>query len=352
MEQTINNIKQQLAEAIDQKQALKIVGGDSKSFLGRVINGSPLCMAEYSGIIKYEPTELFITVKAGTLLSEINSALAAQGQMLAFEPAEINANTTIGGVVATGLSGPRRAYSGAVRDYVLGIRCINGLGKELRFGGEVMKNVAGYDLSRLMTGAYGTLGIILEVSLKVVPMPEFEMTYCIDMTLEKALEKMRDLSVKATPVSATCYDGKQLFIRLSGNKSTIAESAKRLGFDEYAQGDSFWRELRDYKASIFNTDKPIWRLSVPNTSTLELNDDTFLIEWGGGLYWLHSEREPKDIYDLASRAGGHAMLFNGGDRTKEIFQPLEEGLFNLHKGLKKAFDPYSILNPEKMYAMF
>ena len=350
MEQKIITIKEQVSDAIEQEKPLKIVGGNSKEFLGRNIAGTPIEMAEYTGVISYEPTELFITVRAGTLLSDIKQALVEHGQMLPFEPAEVTEKSTIGGVIASGLSGPRRPYTGSVRDFVLGVRCINGLGKDMSFGGQVIKNVAGYDLSRLMTGAYGTLGIIIEISLKVLPIPEFELTGYQAMSTLKALEMMHILSAKPIPLSATCYDGENLFIRLSGNEKVVKETLRVFDLEEYKNGDQFWNELRDFKSPIFNRGKTLWRLSVPSTSIINLEDVKYLIDWGGAQYWLASERSAKDIFAMARELGGSASLFRGGDRDGDVFQPLPDKLLKLHQELKHAFDPHRILNPGKMYA--
>jgi glycolate dehydrogenase FAD-binding subunit len=350
MKQKIDTIKEQVSEAIEQRKPLKIVGGNSKAFLGRNTAGTSVEMADYEGIISYEPTELYITARAGTLLSDIKKALAKHGQMLAFEPAEVTGKTTIGGVVATGLSGPRRPYAGSVRDYVLGVRCINGLGKDMSFGGQVMKNVAGYDLSRLMTGAFGTLGIIIDVTLKVLPIPDFELTGIQQMSIQKALDMMHQLSAKAIPVSASCYDGDLLHIRLSGNEKVVNETLSVFNLEEYNNGDYFWNELRDFKSPVFNSVKPVWRLSVPSTSDLKLDDDMYLIDWGGAQYWLASERPAKDVYAMARELNGSAFSFLNGDRNGDVFQPLSDELLKLHQGLKNAFDPHRILNPGKMYA--
>ncbi len=350
MKEQIDSIKERVLNAVEESKPLKIVGGNSKAFLGRATTGTLVDVSAYSGVINYEPTELYITARAGTLLSDINNALSENGQMLAFDPPNVTDKTTIGGVVATGLSGSRRPYSGSVRDYVLGIRCINGLGKDLSFGGQVMKNVAGYDLSRLMTGAFGTLGIILEVSLKVVPIPEIEITCSRSMTKENALGQMQGLSAQAIPISASCYDGGVLHVRLSGNENSVKATSKKIDLDKEEQYLNFWNELRDYKAPIFDTDINIWRISVPTTANPDIGDDPYLVDWGGGLYWLNSERPAKEIFDLAREAGGSAMLFRGTVLDQELFQPLSKGLLSLHKGLKKAFDPHGILNPGKMYA--
>jgi glycolate dehydrogenase FAD-binding subunit len=343
------SIKDQILSAIKQGQPLKVVGGNSKAFLGRDIAGAMLDMADYTGVISYEPTELYITAKAGTLLKDVKNILAEKGQMLAFEPPEFNEKTTIGGVIATGLSGPRRPYAGSARDFVLGVRCINGLGKEMSFGGQVMKNVAGYDLSRLLTGSFGTLGIILEVSLKVLPIPEFELTGCQAMSIQSALDMMHALSAKAVPVSGSCYDGQMLFVRFSGNESVVKESLKEFELEEYSNGIHFWNELRDFKLPFFHTDDPVWRLFVPSTADLDIEEDKYMVDWGGAQYWLISKRPANEIFTLAEEAGGSALLFRGGDRSGDIFQPLPDGIFKLHQELKQAFDPHKILNREKMY---
>ncbi len=350
MKEKINAIQDQLVDAIAQRSPLKITGGDSKSFLGRETIGSVVNMSTYSGIISYEPTELYITARAGTLLSEINQVLAEHRQMLAFEPPQINDKTTIGGVIATGLSGPRRPYSGSVRDHVLGIRCINGLGKDMTFGGQVMKNVAGYDLSRLMTGAFGTLGIILEISLSVMPQPAFEMTCRRQLSASVALAKMLELSRQAMPISASCYDGNELFIRLSGNKKVVKETSTIIAFDDYEQGPAFWNHLRDYKMPFFNSDTNIWRLSVPVTANLHCGQDPFIIEWGGSLYWLNSKRPAREMFNIAHKMGGSAMLLHGNVEGQDVFHPLTDAMLSLHKRLKNAFDPHGILNPGKLYA--
>ena len=350
MKEKVELIKEHVFNAIEQKKPLKIVGGNSKAFLGRATKGSLLDVSDYSGIINYEPTELFITARAGTLLSDINNTLFKYGQMLGFDPPNYNTRTTIGGVIATGLSGSRRPYSGSVRDSVLGVRCINGLGKDLSFGGQVIKNVAGYDLSRLMTGAFGTLGIILEVSIKVVPIPEAEMTCSRSMTKGNAIVKMLELSGQVISLSGSCYYGGVLYVRLSGNENSIMATKKKIGFDTDEQDVNLWDQLRDFKAPIFNSDKNIWRVSVPITTVPKIGDSQFVLDWGGGLYWLNSDRSAKEIFDMAEEVGGSAMLFRGYDQKQEVFQPLTNGLLSLHKGLKKAFDPHRILNPGKIYA--
>ena len=350
MEQQIQTLRERILDAIKSAKPLKILAGKSKSFYGRDIEGEPLDMTSYSGVISYEPTELFITARSGTPISLIKQTLADSGQMLAFEPPQINSNATIGGAIATGLSGPRRPYAGSVRDYVLGVRCMNGLGKDMSFGGQVMKNVAGYDLSRLMTGALGTLGVLLEISIKVLPLPEIESTCRKSMTARNAVLMMNELSGKSLPLSAACYDGKYLFLRLSGNKKVVTEALNTLDFDEYLNGEQWWQGLRDYTLPIFKSGKPLWRLSVPSTTQLDLHEEEFLIDWGGAQYWLTSDRPSQEIFNQTAEAGGSATLFRNGDHHAEVFQPLTDEIFKLHSGLKQSFDPHRILNPGKMFA--
>jgi glycolate dehydrogenase FAD-binding subunit len=345
----INTIKQQVLSAIEQNQPLKIVGGNSKAFLGREIVGEQLDMSSYTGVISYEPTELYITVKAGTLLSDVKQVLSEKNQMLPFEPPQVNEKTTIGGVISTGLSGPRRPYAGSVRDFVLGIHCINGSGQEMSFGGQVMKNVAGYDLSRLLTGSFGTLGVILEVTLKVLPVPEYELTGSKKITKHQALELKSKLSNQAIPVSATCYYDEMLYVRFSGNKNVVKDCLAVFELEEYENGNDVWSKLRDYKLPLFNSEKNVWRLSVPSLSNIEFGNDEFVIDWGGAQYWLASERPAKEIFAIAEEVYGSALLFHSSNKNDNVFQPLSDELFKLQQNLKQAFDPKRILNREKMY---
>jgi glycolate dehydrogenase FAD-binding subunit len=347
--QKIDILKEQVLTAINEANPLKIIGGNSKAFLGRQIEGTTIDMSDYSGVVSYEPTELYISVKAGTLLSDVKKVLSEQNQMLAFEPPQINEKTTIGGIVATGLSGPRRPYSGSVRDFVLGIKCINGLAKDLSFGGQVMKNVAGYDLSRLLTGSYGTLGIIHEVTFKVLPLPEFELTGSIAIDRLAALKLMSELSTKPNPVSAVSYDGENLFVRFSGNEKTVNDSLKEFNLEKTKRGEEYWDNLCHYKHSVFNQDKPIWRLSVPQIAQIDLKDEECLIDWAGSQYWLASNRSADEIFSMAAEQGGSAMLFRGGDQEGAVFQPLSKTMFKFQQQVKQAFDPHYVLNPGKLY---
>lgn len=350
MKQELSLIKKQINFAIKAKQKLKIVGGDSKSFYGRKIEGDVLNLSKYKGIVSYEPSELYITVRAGTLLSEVNDVLKEQNQMLAFEPPVVDKNTTIGGVVATGISGPRRPYTGSVRDFILGVRFINGFGSIVSFGGQVMKNVAGYDVSRLLTGSLGTLGAIIEVTFKVLPCPESELTFRKAISSKGFAKQLLTLNTGSVPLSGACYDGEFLYIRLSGKRQIIDNISSRLIFDPFQDGENLWKNIRDFKLSLFNSNRALWRISVPSTAKLKLlNTEDYLIDWGGAQYWVLSDRTNEQMFEMAEQQGGSAILFIGGDNRGEIFQPLSKGVFNLHAKLKKAFDPYLIFNYGKMY---
>jgi glycolate oxidase FAD binding subunit len=341
-------------EANVSRAPLKITGGNSKSCYGRETAGEPLPLSDYRGIVAYEPTELVITARAGTPLNEIEHALEQQGQMLGFEPPRFGPRATLGGTIACGLSGPRRPYAGAVRDFVLGVKCLNGQGEVLTFGGQVMKNVAGFDISRLMAGALGTLGVILEVSLKVLPKPESELTLRQEATPEQAITLMNTWAGQPLPVSATCFDGEALYTRLSGNGSALRAGQDRIGGDEIVHGERFWRELRDHQLPFFTGAPvlPLWRLSVPQATPPLAALGTWLIEWGGGQRWLRTELPIEQIRAEAVKYAGHATLFRGGDRRAEVFSPLPPPLEQLHRRLKNAFDPNRIFNPGRMYSTF
>ena len=339
-------------QAFDERTPLDIQGGNSKSFYGRSIAAAPLKLDAHHGIINYQATELVITARAGTKLSDIEKALDAQQQMLPFEPPHFGPGATLGGTIATGLAGPRRPYSGAVRDFVLGIKLINGKGEIMHFGGEVMKNVAGYDVSRLMAGAMGTLGVLLEISLKVLPKPVYEQTLVQTITAEKAQAKLIGLQQQAFPLSAAMHDGEQLFLRLSGTLQAVQTAQQQIGGDELPDAEQHWLKLREHEHAFFANEIPLWRLSMPANAPLNAFDGKMLMDWGGAQRWLKTETAAGPIQDKAAAAGGHATLFRGGNRRDDVFQPLTGRLKQLHLDLKLAFDPNCILNPARMYSDF
>ena len=451
-----------VASAQAEGRPLRIQGGGTKTWLGRAVDGEPLAVAGHRGILSYEPTELVITARAGTPLAEIQAALAERGQWLAFEPPHFspatgltddpldpgacagargkaiggadagagdkadggldvgaggnadggadagrhpNANAgslpgkaTLGGTLACGLSGPARPYSGAVRDFVLGVRLINGKGEVLRFGGEVMKNVAGYDLSRLMAGAQGTLGVLLEVSLKVLPRPAVELTLVFDLSPAEAIRRFNQWAGQPLPMSAACHDGERAYVRLAGNEAAVRAARARLGGevldDRMLAGkgmanSDFWRDVRELRHPFFQAGAaPLWRLSLPPTAPLDPRLGYQFIDWGGAQRWVHSE-EP--LWPVAQAAGGHASCYGlrfgraaqavsagclasavsmadavnaehaepavgpniaerGPESITEVFQPLPPALLALHRRLKAALDPRGILNPGRLYA--
>lgn len=349
MSDLTTSLQQQVEAAIAQRGALRIVGGDSKAFYGRTPQGEALHVAGHSGIVSYEPTELVITARAGTPLDEIEQTLHASQQMLPFEPPHFGAAATLGGTIACNLSGPRRPYSGAARDFVLGTRVINGKAEVLRFGGEVMKNVAGYDVSRMMTGALGTLGVLLDISLKVLPRPASETTLVQECSMAGAIEAMNRWATQPLPLSASAFVDGRLYVRLYGTEKGVQAARAQIGGERLPQGDSFWRELREQQLAFFKPAGALWRLSVPpNAPALALAGEC-LLEWGGGLRWLSTDADPRSVRAAVTAVGGHATLFRGGDRDGAVFQPLDAGLALVHQRLKNAFDPQRIFNPGRMY---
>ncbi len=332
---------------------LHIEGGHSKAFYGLNTTATTVLNTQaHCGILNYEPSELVITARAGTPLSEIESTLAAQQQMLAFEPPHFAATATLGGCIATGLSGPRRPYTGSVRDFVLGATVINGKGERLHFGGEVMKNVAGYDVARLLCGSMGTLGVILDASLKVLPLPEVEQTQVFELTSAAALTKMQMLAQQSLPLSASCYTGQQLYLRLSGTARAVEHAQQHLGGEKLPHTSPFWQKLKEQTLAFFTTGQPLWRIAVPPAAPDLPINGTQLIDWGGAQRWLHTDASADMIFNTAQRSGGHATLFRHGQRDADVFQPLQGKLKELHINTKLAFDPNGILNRGRMYSYY
>jgi len=358
-------LQQQIQQAFEQQKALSIVGGNSKAFYGRVDerigSAEKLDVSAHRGVLSYEPTELVITARAGTRLAEIEKLLHDNGQMLPFEPPSYADSATIGGTIACNLSGPRRAYAGAARDLLLGCKIINGKGEMMSFGGEVMKNVAGYDVSRLMAGALGTLGVLLEVSLKVLPKAEKEVTQMLEYSPSEALDKIHTWSQTPLPISASSYHDSILRVRFSGatkavNAAIETVGGETVGSDAMHEDQHYWQSLKEQQLDFFTGDdastRPLWRISMASDiESLELpagyaNDDC-LYEWGGALRWLKSDAPAEVMQSAASAVDGHASLFR--HQHGSIFQPLTPGLLRIHKNLKQAFDPQNILNPGKLY---
>jgi glycolate oxidase FAD binding subunit len=336
---------EQVKQARENATPLRIQGGNTKAFLGREVAGEILDIRAHCGIVSYDPTELVISVRAGTPLSELFAALDAKGQMLPCEPPSFGEGATVGGMIAAGLSGPRRPWSGSVRDFVLGTRVISGLGTHLRFGGEVMKNVAGYDLSRLMVGSYGCLGVLTEVSLKVLPKPRQCLSISLDIDCARALANLAQWGQQPLPISAACHDGQRLYLRLEGGEGSVTAAHQRLGGDPLDSG--YWADLNEQRLDFFNEGLPLWRLSLPNNlGPLDLPGEQ-LIDWGGAQRWLKSAAD--NIQSRAHELGGHATCFSHGV-SETPFQPLAPALLRYHRQLKAQLDPQGLFNPGRMYA--
>ena len=349
-----NDFKKDLVATIQQananKKALNLVGNETKEFYGREPVGEKLCLREYSGLVEYQPTELVLTARSGTLLTDINSTLADNGQILGFEPPIFSGKATLGGTIATGLAGPRRPYSGSVSDFILGVKILNGKGEIVSFGGQVIKNVAGFDISRLMAGSLGCLGVILEVSMKVVPKAEKETTIIFDNHSQKAfIELMKSLALKPLPISASSWFNNQTRIRISGTRSGVQSAIDEIGGDKIDTNEDYWQSLKNYKHEFFDSKKAIIRGSLPQGCDAICDDIPQLIDWGGGVRWIIDQDNRSNFLSELDRHGGYATVFRNGDRSDEVFSKLPEELMKYHQRLKREFDPNGIFNPGRMY---
>ena len=343
----------QFRARILERQALCIRGGGGKDFYGGPLSGQILDTRGYSGIVHYEPTELVMTARCGTPLSALESALAEHRQHLAFDPPHFG-HATLGGMVAAGLSGPTRAALGSLRDHVLGVRIMDGEGRVLKFGGEVMKNVAGFDVSRLMVGALGTLGLILEVSLKVMPIPLTEVSLRFAMPQDEALTRMNRWAGEPWPVAASAWENGVMTIRLAGAGAAVEMACLKLGgerLDPFS-ARQFWQGLREHTSDFFVDHQPIWRLSLPSIAPPVGLPGPMLIEWGGSQRWLLGDADPILIRELARQYGGHATLFRGSVSRHDVFTPLTTPLMQIHHRLKQRFDPHQIFNRGRLYPEF
>lgn len=369
MEEALSHCMARIRAAAAAGTPLRIRGGGSKDFYGEPAQGELLDTRGLAGVRSYEPSELVVTVGAGTPLAQLESLLAGQGQCLPFEPPHFGGGATVGGMVAAGLSGPARASAGAVRDFVLGLSIVNGQGELLSFGGQVMKNVAGYDVSRLMAGALGTLGLIVEVSLKVLPRAPAEATLKLELPQAEALRRLNAWGGQPLPLNASCWvdDGgvPTLYLRLRGAHAAVEAACRALGGERQddARVQDDWRLCRDQRLPWFEdrAERDLWRLSVPQTApALELPEAP-LVEWHGGQRWVAAAPgEGERLRRAAQAAGGHATLFRAGTAAaagtasgaSPRFHPLAPPLDRIHRDLKRAFDPAGILNPGRLYPGF
>ncbi|MDW3094518.1 MAG: glycolate oxidase subunit GlcE [Gammaproteobacteria bacterium] len=346
----IQTLSAVIEEANATQEALQILGGNSKSFYGNKISANTLDVSKHIGIVDYEPSELYITARNGTLLSEIEEILEANNQMLPFEPPHFSPSATLGGTVACALSGPRRAYASSMRDCVLGVNIVNGKGEYLEFGGQVMKNVAGYDASRLMCGAFGTLGVLTQISLRVSPKPHSEITIAIEINQREALENMNAWTQTQLPISATYFNNEVLYIRIAGLESTTKKAHQEIGGQIIENSEKFWNDLKNHQTDFFRTEKPLWRIIIPNTTPgLPINGESCL-EWNGGLRWIKSNENTQQIINLCKKMKAQATLFKTNSKTKDCLASINPNIQKLHLNLKTAFDPKRILNPGRMYS--
>ncbi|MEO8342733.1 MAG: glycolate oxidase subunit GlcE [Gallionella sp.] len=382
-------MQQQVLASFQKTTPLHICGSGSKSFLGRKTTTEPFGLSlskpvlsttisihpstssgrtdfeehpqrsiktidvrSHRGIVEYDPRELVLTARSGTTLKEIEAALAEANQMLAFEPPHFGEDATLGGTIACALSGPRRPYSGSARDFVLGCQLLNGRGEIMRFGGQVIKNVAGYDVSRLMTGAHGTLGILLEISLKVLPRPAASITVARECSPEEAIASMSALLNKPLPVDGACYHGDHCYMRISGSAQAVKEACTKIPGDVMADAEKFWHALREHELPFFRhaNKATLYRIMVkPATPPLHIAG-SWLLDWGGAQRWLYSSEDIAAIRHRVELAGGHVTVFRGGNQDDPIFQPLPAALLTIHQRLKASFDPQNIFNRGRMYA--
>lgn len=358
MSSAIEQFSGAVRDAAASQRALRLRGGGSKDFYGQVNTGELLDTRAHAGIVEYDPTELVVTARCGTSLAELEAALAAKQQMLACECPHFGVHATLGGAVAAGLSGPGRQSAGSVRDFVLGAKLMDGRGEVLVFGGRVMKNVAGYDVSRLLAGSLGTLGLILEVSLKTLPLPVSTATLSFELPEERALHTLNQWGGKPLPVSASAWSDGELRVRLSGAAAAVRAACASLGGGRVGEdvAQAYWRGLREQTAAFFDGgDLPLWRLSLPSTAAPFGLTGEQLIEWGGALRWWRSGADAAVIRAAAARSGGHATLFRGSDELKAaagVFQPPSSAMMQIHRKLKTQFDPAGIFNRGRMYPEF
>lgn len=346
-------LQQQVLDAFHNKTPLNISGSGSKTFLGNPGQGQALDVTGHRGIVEYDPRELVLTARGGTTLQELEAALMEAGQMLPFEPPHFGPigtlNATLGGTIACGLSGPRRPYSGSARDLVLGCKLLNGRGEILDFGGQVMKNVAGYDVSRLMVGAYGTLGVLLEISLKVLPRPPASITVASECSAAEAVSIMSGLLGKPYPVDGACYHGERCYVRISGSAQAVREARTKIAGEVVADADAFWHALKEHQLPFFKKSGTLYRVVVkPATPPLNI-DGSWLLDWGGAQRWLFSNEDVASVRHRVAAYGGHVSVYRGNRPSEEKFQALPAPLLTLHKRIKAGIDPENIFNRGRLY---
>lgn len=349
-------LQEQISAARNEGNQLLIQGGGTKSTLGRATNTDAqlLSTAEHSGIVNYQPVELVMTVRAGTPLAEIDQALEENGQMLVCDPMRFGGAATIGGSLATNQAGPARPWVGSLRDHVLGIKLINGKAEHLKFGGQVMKNVAGYDVSRLQAGAMGTLGLITEVSFKVLPKPAASATIAQELPLTDAIRRMNQIAGGSKPISGACWVEGRMYLRFDGAARAVAASIKDSDGEQLTseQAQQFWHDLRELQLGFYigKEQRTLWRFSVNPAAEATMLDQAWLINWVGAQRWLQGDFDPRELQALAQSMGGEVVRYRGGNRSDDIHQQNNPVLQRLHQRLKRALDPDNIFNPGRLYS--
>ena len=325
-------------------------GGSKRHWVGRNCDAQVLDVSGHRGIIDYQPAELVVTARAGTSITELVTTLEAQGQMLSCEPPRFSGNATLGGTLACNLSGPARPWSGSLRDMVLGVQLITGKGEQLNFGGRVMKNVAGYDVSRLQAGALGTLGVLSEISLKVLPRHEHSLSLAFEMTAQEAIDTMNRRAGEPKPLSGAFWLDGVLHLRLSGAASAVEHTARQWGGETLDANNPGWGELRDMTLPFFAGQEPLWRFSIKATARATADFGSTLIDWCGAQRWVRGDHDRTSLQATATAGEGHVALFRGGDRNAEVRSPLNAVEQRLQLRLKQSFDPDGILNPGRLYS--
>ncbi|MCP3687874.1 MAG: glycolate oxidase subunit GlcE, partial [Gammaproteobacteria bacterium] len=323
-----------------------IVGNGSKAFYGNASEGEYLEVSGHSGVIDYDPAELVITLRGGCKLHEVEALLAEHNQMFGFEPPHFSTQTSIGGMIASGLCGPRRAFAGGIRDYILGVKLLDGRGDVLSFGGRVIKNVAGFDVSRFMVGTLGTLGVLLEVSLRVIPKYEVEQTLVLQhSSAEQHIHWINKLAGQPLPISASLWHQQQSFVRLSGSEHGVSSAVKKTDGDKVAD---IWESLREQSHAFFEGQEHVARVSLPSTTHFQLAQEQ-LIEWGGAQRWLTGDNDYSILRDQLQELNASLCIFRGAAERVPTFQLPDKPILTLQRSLKSKFDPARIFNRNRLY---
>jgi glycolate oxidase FAD binding subunit len=371
----IEAFREQILHASNNKTKLSIEGGGTKSWYGNSNTHTKLDTRAYSGILEYQPEELVITACAGTPLKVIEAALKEKNQMLAFEPPHFGEHATFGGAIAAGLAGPGRISVGNFRDFVLGTRIMDGRGQDLSFGGQVMKNVAGYDVSRLLPGSMGTLSLLLEASVKVLPRPAATATLRCQISQEKALRVLNEWAGQPLPLSASCWIGNsneegQLSIRLAGAaaiKAAVPLMSSLVNASEVdpQSAEVFWNALREHQLPLFENlaaDQTLYRLALPAACgplSIPGASNEIILEWHGQQRWIKAQGDEATfnlIKQLASSHGGHATRFKQGSSVDTSFQRFtllseqahSQALELVQERLRSAFDPSGVFATKRL----